>query len=159
MTNRYEQPSPEPLPIEVEPGLRRLDEQIARISDGAVDVELIERVYAASVGHLGGRSRLRLVSAGSRRARRSVSTGRLAMAASVALATGIGLWTLRQSTTPAALPPIAEAAGLEYLDAVLADTSGVDTVLELTGLEERWDLYSADEFSGELAMLAANLEM
>ncbi len=156
-------PSPEPLPAEFSAGLREIDDRLALEARRALVPDgLAERVLRASVASVASPPRARRLRPvrPTREPLWSVAWGRLALAASVALAMGAALW-LFQGPSPqrgfdpgdhaarGALPPEVEWLLME---------SAAEGDREFASLLDTRDL-TFDDLVGELAMLVANLEM
>ncbi len=128
----------------------RLDEYARRLS---VPADLAARVYLASVNLLPGRlaQPLRLVTV-----RRVGAWGRLAMAASIALAFAAGLRLLGTGDR-APLSPDLEMALLEYAGAGLVDTADPHVTAVERLLVTRTMTYR--DLEGDVASLAQDLDM
>ncbi len=163
--DNYPSSPPDPLPADFSPGLREIDDRLAREARReAVPQGLADRVLRASVEYLPSPPRPRRLQP-VRTAREplwSLGWGRLALAASVVLAVGAALWLVRPIEPPpidvvvvgdggvrGALPPEVERLLME-------PAAGGDS--ELASLLDTRDL-TFDDLAGELAMLVANLEM
>ena len=149
---------PEPLPADFPASLRQADELLAREAGQApVPAGLTDRVFRASVAGLPARRleppKRRLVAGAV--PLRLATWGRLAMAASVALAFVVALRLMREQA-PAPLDLARTAALPVEVEWLLMEQAGTDG--EVTYLLDTRDMTFA-ELAGELAMLAANLEM
>ena len=163
--DNYPSSTPDPLPADFSPGLREIDERLAREARReAIPMGLADRVLRASLDYLPSPRPRRLQPVRTTREPLwSVAWGRLALAASVVLAVGAALWLVQGRSGPTgddmvkagdggvrgALPPEVERLLMEPV-------GGGDS--ELASLLDTRDL-TFDDLAGELAMLVANLEM
>ncbi len=162
--DNYPSSTPDPLPADFSPGLREIDDRLAREARReTVPMGLADRVFRASVEYLPSPPRPRRLRP-VRTAREplwSLAWGRLALAASVVLAVGAALWLVQGRSgrierveigdvaVRGALPPEVERLLMEPV-------GGGDS--ELASLLDTRDL-TFDDLAGELAMLVAKLEM
>jgi len=163
-----------PLPNEFDELERLIDAQLrASARQGAVPMGLSGRVFEASVMLLPKQASetvevrsLRLVGT-ERSIFNRLAWGRLAMAASVLIAAGVGVWMMNQSAPPSlvAIVPNGPLTGdSNFLDPMLAsdfatlpEGAASDVERDLSYLLDTNELTSFDDLTGELALLVADL--
>ena len=157
--DNYPSSPPDPLPADFSPGLREIDDRLAREARReAVPLGLADRVLRASVEYLPSPPRPRRLQP-VREPLWSLGWGRLALAASVVLAVGAALWLVEGPTERMVVVGDGGVRGalLPEVERLLMEpAAGVAS--ELASLLDTRDL-TFDDLAGELAMLVANLEM
>jgi hypothetical protein len=161
-----------PLPQEFDELQRSIDTQLRQTAHQTiVPMGLSDRVFEASVMLLPRQASepveirsLRLVGT-ERSIFNRLAWGRLAMAASVLIAAGVGVWMVNQS----APSPVVGPGTIVFLDpqpsdsalaaefATLPEGAASDVERELSYLLDTNELTSFDDLTGELALLVADL--